>query len=443
MTETMHPTDEALQAYGDDPASVPAETGAHVVACTRCRDVVDFYRHLGRWRDAATEPDDGDSDQLLSALAFRRRTIAEDEEAARLLDDIIDDPYEFVLARVAARQRYRTGGVVRKLCAATREWRKKNIKYASVLISAAVQIAEALPDDIYPANAVNGLRGMTYMLFGDICSFTGEYDDGYKALDKAEAAFCDSPDERPGLGLTKTVRAILLRYQNRNTEALAQISSAAAEFEGCRDIVRYLEAKEIEAWILYAMGRVDAAKTLSARNYDVANAVGDLELMARSARNLAYLSHEAGDLAVASAHALVALRAYEELGHDVLVLRAKWLISRIALTAGRFADAARQLAELAVAFENVGNTDDAADLRLDLAEALLMLKRYDDVGAICTELVIYYNQRCVFPSAAAAAAFLQECNNAHRLDPSHIKYVREYLTKIKTRPTLEFTPPPF
>jgi hypothetical protein len=85
---------------------------------------------------------------------------------------------------------------------------------------------------------------------------------------------------------------------------------------------------------------------------------------------------------------------------------------------------------------------DAARCQLDLAEALLMLGRFDEVQSVCGALVSYFRQARMITGALTAAAFLKEAASSGRLTRTHIDHVRTYLSQLEHRPELPFSPPP-
>jgi tetratricopeptide (TPR) repeat protein len=158
--------------------------------------------------------------------------------------------------------------------------------------------------------------------------------------------------------------------------------------------------------------------------------------------NLCVTALEAGALGEASEFALVALRIFEDLDQTLLILRPRLMIARISLSAGNFREAVRALREVVSGFESKGALDDAADARLDLAEALLMLGELDEVEAICTELVLFYRQQNIITNALTAASFLNETAKARSIKRRDIRLVRSYLKDLRQDPLLAFVPPP-
>lgn len=443
MPLSDHPDDLLLAKFARDPESVSAGIAEHIAACRKCRSAIAFER-TGRElvRDGADRAEQTSS-LGRSALEFRRRIAVEDEEADRLLKDFINDPYAFIGRRLLRRGHFYTGGVVRKLTAAAREWTVKDAKFAFRLAKVATFIADSLPNDYYPAKAVNDIRGEAWKERGNVCWQIGTHGDALEAADRAEAAYkITQPAESVQLTSIKVLRASILTKQGRFTEALRLITTASATYLAAKQTRRYLEAKETEAVILHRMGRVDTARAAYIKAYEMADAHDSVEMKARSAKNVAVTAREAGDLGVASQFALVALRLYEELGWTLMALRARWLILQISLTAGSVERVVEPLRALAAEFELRGSRDDAADVQLDVAEALIILGRLDEVEAICTELILYYRQQNVITNALIAVSFLKEVATRRVITAEHVQHVRQYLAERREDPTLAFAPPP-
>src|SRR5205823_8569248 len=103
----------------------------------------------------------------------------------------------------------------------------------------------------------------------------------------------------------------------------------------------------------------------------------------RSARNLAINNRDAQDFGNASKYFVVALQLYQGLRQYAWVVRTRWSIARLTLVAGSFQHAEGRLRAAVQSLESKGLLSDASDARLDLAEALLMLGRLDEVETLC------------------------------------------------------------
>ena len=123
-------------------------------------------------------------------------------------------------ANITRRRRFHTGGVVRRLCERAWEECQREPRFASVLAETAAAIAGALPDDYYPSDAVNELRGRAWKEYSTACRYRGDFTSGFDALVRAERAYRRLIDPDVHLASVDMARAAMLFEQQRYQEAL-------------------------------------------------------------------------------------------------------------------------------------------------------------------------------------------------------------------------------
>ena len=444
---TSHPPEEILIIYAENPSSLTelAAVEEHVDRCDDCAATVDDYRLItAAQRQQETwyaSRDVAGGSTLHVIQSFVERMQAEDDEARLILAPFLESNYRFSSANILSKRRYFTGGVVRLLCAAARDQCDRTPLFALSLAQAATEIAEALRDDHYPARAVYELRGTAWKEYSTACRHLGRFDEGWKALDRAEAAYRKlAPGSR--LATVSLARAALLFKQERNAEALPYARSAAADFAYLHEQERYFDAKQVEAAILHFMGDAIAAASAYEAMLVQAETTSDLEMKGRAAQNLGLVYTESGDTARATSYFTTALQIFEALQLSARAARARWGLGTVALAAGQFADAARRLAAVRFELLSFGMTSDAQLAALHLAEALVMLERWKEVHALCTELVTFFRNSDMITGALTAASFLKEAAKARTLTRKQIGHVRHYLETLERKPSLAFAPPP-
>lgn len=446
--ERQHLADDVLFDYADDPASV-ADTDVvetHLAACAECWTKLDDCRTLaGALRDEETwwlltDLTGGRGVRTLQELVARWET--EDEDAKRMLGRILESPYRFAYANIARKKRFYTGGVVRLLCEAARAECDREPEFSLSLADTACLIADALPDDYYPAAAINHLRGNAWKEYSTACRYLGRFDNSYDALDRAARAYERLKDPEIQLATVDLCRAAVLWEQRQFEEALRLARSSAQRFAERRDTERYLEAREWEAVILHRMGDVESACKTYMAAFEHADTTGDAEMKARAAKNLAIAYRDGGDTGSASRFLSIALQLYEGLEQHAMVLHTRWSIARLSLYAGNAADAAQRLPGLITEFQKLGMVGPAAHAQLDLAEALLLLGRFEEVPILCEGLVEFFRGAKILTGALTAAAFLKEAADSRVLTPRQIEHVRTYLGALERTPNLPFARPP-
>jgi tetratricopeptide (TPR) repeat protein len=234
----------------------------------------------------------------------------------------------------------------------------------------------------------------------------------------------------------------MLFEQQRYDEALPFVRTAAAQFEQRRAADAYLDAKEWEAMILHRLGDVNAARETYERVFAFADTIGNADMKARAARNLAVACADRGDTGRAMDYLLIALQIYEALDQRAMVVHTRWSIASVSLRAGNAVLAADRLPEIVADLVDIGMSGDAARAQLDLAEAFLVLERLDEAREVCVALFSFFRNANMLSGALTAAAFLQEQAQRRTLTRGHIAWVREYLGRIERSRDLSFPPPP-
>ena len=162
-----HIPDDELALYAFDPHAVAPERRAaidrEIASCTACRTTLDFMTVSDLelsdpdvWEPLASSP------TLDTLRAHARRIADEDEEADALLAPMLAAPGMTAWTDLATRRRFRTGGVVRRLIAHAANLHEREPLDALTFAEAAISVAEALPEDHYPAKAVFELRGTAW-----------------------------------------------------------------------------------------------------------------------------------------------------------------------------------------------------------------------------------------------------------------------------------------
>src|SRR5205807_720398 len=120
----------------------------------------------------------------------------------------------------------------------------------------------------------------------------------------------------------------------------------------------------------------------------------------------------------------------------------RWRIAAVALGTGDFTTADRQLSEVNFDSAVLGMDSDVALIKLDLAEAKLMLGDTAAVRRLCAEIFRFFREARMLTGALTAAAFLEDAARRDRLTPEHISHVRRFLHRLKDEPDALFLPSP-
>jgi tetratricopeptide (TPR) repeat protein len=445
-----HFDDDVLAQYAEAPDSLDevtkARLEAHLQECGRCAGAVDMGRELAEvlpdeetwW--IADELESGK--QRRSIRAFAERIAAEDREAERHLSQLVTSPYRFLGASGAVLRRCRTGGAVRLLAEAAHETCERNPLHALSLAEAACQIADALPDDYYPAAGVFELRGTAWKAVANAHRYLGRFAEGFKAINRAEKAYRTLPSAGQQLARIAYVRGLLYLKQQNYEKALQCAREASGRSDTAGDLEGFVFARILEGSILLRLGSTDEALDRFTSVQASAQMMGDLLLEARAINNIGNCYLERGEHPTALQHLLAALQLFTELKRPTEILLARWRIGTVALRTGDFHSAERQLTAVNADSTALGMDSDVALIKLDLAEAKLMLGDTAAVRSLCVEIFAFFRDADMLTGALTAAAFLQEAAHRERITRHHIDHVRRFVSRLKDDPDALFVRPP-
>jgi tetratricopeptide (TPR) repeat protein len=442
-----HYDDDELAQYAFDPEGVPdRETiEAHLRDCPSCTSQLAFIRTIDSglkdeesW-DIANSIGVGLDVSRLVELAGR--VDAEDAEAEALLTPLLESPLRFVWADIARKERYRSPGVVRVLCRAALAACEKHPLHALDLANAAVSIAEELPDDLYPSQAVFGLRGLAWKDRANALRYLGRYGEALVSLDEATAAYQKLRANALELAVVDFVRATVLMSGDQFEESLVSVRRCAPVFREYQEEARYRHARLLEASILFMMRDMRGARPILTDILDLAERHADRMLTARAAHNLGLVEMEMGDSSLAEKHLSTALALYTDLGVATEAIRTRWSLARLAAARGDFDDALRRFDAVRDEFRWQGIIVDEALVALDMADLLLTTGDPTTAGAIASELFGTFRKAGMMTSALTAIGFLNEAAAHGRLTPHLVRHVRGFLERIQRQPGLLFAPP--
>jgi len=427
-----HPREEILVIYAEEPHSLTERERieSHLASCANCRSRVEDFRvvtaemgTLETW--GATSDLTADSGSRTSLQRFEKRIAKEDRDAARLLGNLVSQPYRFHVARLVRRPRLHTGGVVRLLSRRAQEECDDQPLFALSLAEAATLFAERLPENYYPAAGVYELRGTAWKIAATAYRFLGRYNDALEALGRSERAYRHLLSPVISMAALQQARAIIFWKMERYDDALVRARSAADAFARAGDTPRYLDARQVEAVIHHRRHDYQAAAIAYQTLYEAGMTEGDPDMVSRAAHNLGVVHVERGDVGTASRYFLEALQIVEGLGLRARAANCRWGIAWVALAAGNFGEADRRYRAVEAEMHALGMTD-TATMELQHAEALLMLGRYDEVVLLAEGLVATFRAAGKITGAVTAAMFLREAATARTLSRNQVRFVREY-----------------
>jgi len=418
------------------------EIESHVANCAECGATLDFYsvaeEDLGDL--AAWQPIIGSTAAAMSAYA--NKCAAEDREADELLKDIFEKPRKAAVTNVRNQRKFHNGGVVRRLNAKANAVVASEPLDALIFADMAQVVADLLPDDIYPNNAVYELRGTAAKERANALLRLAEFDDALEALERAERAYEHLRSPGYGLGAVELVRGAVY-YERGELQAAAKHVDLSEQIYAHQGLERQrMKAVHLRASIkLEALELKESAATYQ-RVIDFGEKVNDAEWIAKGSYGRANAELGQGNLGEASALFLKALVILRETGPAENRIETEWGLARVVLHDGKASDATRRLRDVIAAFEVIGRVTNVALAGIDLCEALLVLERWEEIVKVAAHAYRVLKKAGNLTGALTALAYLKEAAAKRQLTPETLKVVREYLRRVEREPDLLFAPPP-
>ncbi len=442
-----HYDEATLADYLDAPDELGEreELERHLAACRRCRNLLDELKELEAalqsgepWEAAEALSRDRDAPDSISSLAaaFAR----EKELAAQRLARIVSSPIMFRRANVAARAELHNAGVVRFLCAQSREFREKQPMHALALADAAVALCDRLAPERYPATMIVELRGGAWLERANALRFLGRFAEALDGLDIAENAYARTPVSTFSLALVQYLRGVIFFETERLDEATRLARRAARVFRQFGEHERYLHAKIVEGGVLFHRNRFAEAVALFTSLVGPAKELGDVPTIARLYGNIANCLLGLQRHSDACGYFAQALSLYEALGLETEKIRTRWSLGRLNVSAGKVADGIDRLREAKRELEALGLTNEAAQVTLDIVEALLANGDSSEVARLCAGLAKSFVAAGMTGNALTALAYLRQAIASGRADRGLVEEVRAYLAGAPETTDRPFVP---
>lgn len=313
---------------------------------------------------------------------------------------------------------------------------------ALTFADAAITIAEALPDNVYPFNAVYELRGTAWKERANALLVKGDYPEALLSIAYAERAFRRLSASGFGLSTVALVRASVLYEQGLFEEAAESAEIAEAGFAHLGQDERRTRAVFLRGSIKFETREFAIAQNLFARVLDYGESTNDVRWIARASYASANCALDTGEMAEASMRFHRALIIFREIGPEWDRLATEWGLARILLHGGNLREAVRRLTDIATGYEDHAMLTNAALVRLDVVEALLALGESKAITELATRLFRTFKAAGMIRSALTAIAYMKEAAADGKLTPASVDAVRTFLRRSVRQPDLVFAPPP-
>lgn len=408
-----------------------AEIAAHLAECAACQQTHDFFAVSEdvldvELHDVTTwEPLIGSEIQR-TLLEYSALVAEEDQEAAELLKPYLEEPISAAWQMLAARRRFRTGGVVRALIREAHAIVESDPLAALTFADNAIAIAEGLDDERYPRSAGDQLLATAWKERANAQMLLGRLPEAHLSLDSAERYHRRYTPNGLGLSIVALVRAGVFYEQWRFDEALHWAERAELGFAHAAQETRQADASFLRASILFEVGRAADAIPLFQQIIDYGENVQNIRLIARGSYAIGNCEVDLGNLGSATLHFHRALVIFREVGPVAHRVETEWGLARVFLASGKYNEAIARLRDASVEFERLDMVTHAALVGMDIVEALLALNQARRIIGLAQHLFAVFTKAGKLTSALSALAYIREAAASGQLTVPDVKEVRSF-----------------
>jgi tetratricopeptide (TPR) repeat protein len=363
-----------------------------------------------------------------------RRLQRERAQSADIVSEALRETPRAAWSWLAQRRDFHNSGALERLGQEIEKRLDTDPREALAIAELSTAIADGLPVDAYPAIMLAQLRAHAWKDLGQALSYLGRYDEGLRALDRAEEQLAAYGSLAHDIAILHFCRATLLQHLRRFDEAHALLSDCRHVFRGHRDTQLYVKCTLATGNLLVRKGDYRAARemlgTLSVEGHAEYEAIVHLAL--------GWCSIHLSDAADALRRFTEAERLFHLLGRRLPTVRAAYGVGSALLRLGRLDDAIAQLYSVRGKFLAERMIEEAGLCGLEIVEAQLLL--HDSAGAkpLAARLVQEFTDAALNRRAVAALAYLNEAIAASSATPDIVRSVHSYIFALRDDPTREF-----
>jgi tetratricopeptide (TPR) repeat protein len=442
----IHLSDDeiSLFAIGRELVDSPDAAEAHLASCPTCRGWMEIHQHFdeslrGSEPWLVANPAADPYRQSLREMAFQ--TQREDEEADQLLAPLLAEPERVAWGELVNDSRYRTGGVVRRLCEAAHQVCPRVPEQALTLSKAAIAISVVLPDDLYPARAVSVLRGLAWKELANAARFLDRFHEAIEALARAESFHRHAASPEVDLAIIGGIRALLF-FGIDDIDGADECAKASLEMLlHLGQELRSLNVMTVQGTVLRQRGEFTRSIETLTRVQELAESMKDPLWQRLAACNLSWSFLESGDPLTAAKFIRTARDGLAELGYLSDVTRCDWGLALVSRDLGNHREALTQLLAVSASFAEQKVVVDSATAMVEAFEIMLALGETEDIERLATGLVETFTEAGKMESALTALAYIKEAAAGKSITPEILRAARTFLRRVERHRDLIFVPP--
>ena len=372
---------------------------------------------------------------------FERWLSASVAEADTLVPDLLALPGPLLLAELRRRPELRTAGVMRRLLAAARDGLHRFPSRAHELTAIVARYARSMQVPPGFAFAARTIEGEAWREHASALRAIGRTAKAGQAVRLARRCFEETPGSSWLLATVDLIEAPLLHDRGLAGEALHMIGEAGHTFRRSRDHGKYLEARMIESWMLWAGGDRTAAAEVWSATADTARRRGDVELMARLAARMGVFELRYGSPEEASRLLAAAVELFGTTSASEDSVRARWNLAEALAERGRLHEAISEYHKVRAELLARGALVDGAIAAVEILDLHLLAEREGELPSLTERFVHLFRDAGLPLNAMEALAWLRGRANADGVTHDDLVFVRAFFEEVAQKPYSRFVGP--
>lgn len=377
-------------------------------------------------------------ERVAEFAAAARRIVVERTNAVEVVSQLLRETPREEWLSLASRPELQTNGALERLSREIDTALDRQPQDALPLSLLATTIADALPDDQYPAVVTAQIRAHAWKDRAQALTFNENHEEAFNAVSRAEKLLEPFGTLAHDRAIVDVTKGRILQHFERFDEALAAVASARKTFNQHGDSKRTLLCGITEGVIHYRLGNYDHARDLFQRLLMIEKVVGDEFSTASLHNNLACCLLELGEIREANVHFSTAIAGCNNAGRHVDGLRTQRASGRLFVARGRTEEGLVHLRAARSEFLRHGLLQEAGICALDIAVALYMTYQEREAEQMARTALTELRDAMVNTRLRTALEYLERELVAHDAGIDVVRHVRDYIVALQSDPSRDF-----
>lgn len=375
-------------------------------------------------------------------LARRQAALTAEQAAApALLAELSRHPFDRQWILATSTPRFHTWSFCDLLLESSREWGFQDPGRALELAELGATVAAHLSHAAYGAARVSDLSARAWATLANAERIRSDFRSAEKGFLSAERLLKSGTGDPLEKARVLLLKASLRGNQRRFDEAFRLLDRVVAIGRRCGDPHLCGKALITKGFLCGLAERPAAAIAALTEGSALVDHAAEPRLLVAARHNLILLLNDLGREGEALALLERTRPLYAELGDRMNLVRLRWLEGKIALAAGRLADAEPLLLAVGADLAELELGYDAALLSLDLALLYTRQGRNAEVRRLAAEMIPVFRSRDVHREATAALIVFQKAAEMERVTLGLVRELSDFLRKTRETPGLRFRNP--